>query len=194
MSNGVSAMTVVGLSGSLRRKSFNTALLKAAISLAPAGMTIEAGGFADFPLYNQDLRDFGVPVAVGVLAERIRKADAVLIVSPEYNYSLPGGLKNAIDWISRVDRQPFDGKLVAIMGASLGRLGTARMQYHLRQSFVFLNGTVLNRPEVMVGNADKVFDAAGELTDEATRKIVADLLKALAGAIAERRGVGRAAA
>lgn len=194
MSNGASPMTVVGLSGSLRRKSLNTALLEAATSLAPKDMTIESAGFADFPLYNQDLRDSAVPAPVSALSERIRKADAVLIVSPEYNYSIPGGLKNAIDWISRMDKQPFDGKLVAIMGASPGRIGTARMQYHLRQSFVFLNATVLNRPEVMVGNADKVFDEAGKLTDQDTRKIVADLLKALAAAIAERRGIRRAAA
>ncbi len=135
-----------------------------------------------------------MPDPVNVLAENIRKADAVLIVSPEYNYSIPGGLKNALDWMSRMDKQPFDGKLVAIMGASPGRIGTARMQYHLRQSFVFLNSTVLNRPEVMVANADKMFDESGKLTDEDTRKIVADMMKALAAAVGERRAIGRAAA
>lgn len=111
----------------------------------------------------------------------------MLIVSPEYNYTIPGGLKNALDWISRIDKQPFDGKLIAIMGASPGKLGTARMQYHLRQSFVFLNSTVLNRPEVMVANAASMFDDRGKLIDEATRKIVGDLLTALAKAVADQR-------
>jgi chromate reductase len=194
MSNGASdAMTVVGLSGSLRQKSFNSALLRAAVSLAPVGMTLETASFADFPVYNADVQDKGIPGPVTALARRIRAADAVLIVSPEYNYSIPGGLKNAIDWISRVENQPFSGKLIAIMGASPGRLGTARMQYHLRQSFVFLNGMVLNRPEVMVGNAGSLFDDQGELTDAPTRKIVGDLLTALAGAIADQRRLKNAA-
>lgn len=188
MSNGSDdSTTVLALSGSLRRKSFNTALLRAAISLAPPGMTITQGSFESFPLYNADIQAAGFPEPVMVLAQQIRAADAVLIVSPEYNYSIPGGLKNALDWISRVDNQPFSGKLIAIMGASPGRIGTARMQYHLRQSFVFLNGTVLTRPEVMVGNAVKVFDDAGNLTDEETRKIVGDLLKSLVIAITDQR-------
>jgi chromate reductase len=187
MSNGTStAISVLGLSGSLREKSFNTALLRAAIALVPPGMTIATGSFAQFPLYNADIQAKGFPKPVQVLAKQIRDADAVLIASPEYNYSIPGGLKNAIDWVSRVDNQPFSGKLVAIMGASPGRIGTARMQYHLRQSFVFLNGIVLNRPEIMVGNADAMFDEQGNLTDEATRKIVGDLLKALASAVADQ--------
>jgi chromate reductase len=194
MSDGVSSpITVLGLSGSLRQKSFNAALLRAAITLVPPGMTIETDSFADVPLYNQDVRDSAVPAPVSALSEHIRRADAVLIVSPEYNYSIPGGLKNAIDWMSRMDKQPFDGKLVAIMGASPGRIGTARMQYHLRQSFVFLNSTVLNRPEVMVANAASMFDESGQLTDEPTRKMVADLLKALAEAVKERRRLKLAA-
>jgi chromate reductase len=179
-------MTVLGLSGSLRQKSFNSALLRAAIALVPPGMTITPGSFAPFPLYNADVQAKGFPEPVQTLAKQIRDADAVLIVSPEYNYSIPGGLKNAIDWVSRVDKQPFDGKLIAIMGASPGRIGTARMQYHLRQSFVFLNSIVLNRPEVMVANATAMFDDQGNLTDEATRKLVGDLLKALAGAVADQ--------
>jgi chromate reductase, NAD(P)H dehydrogenase (quinone) len=187
MSNGTStAINVLGLSGSLRQKSFNSALLKAAISLVPPGMTITAGSFTQFPIYNADVEASGFPAPVQTLAKQIRDADAVLIVSPEYNYSIPGGLKNAIDWVSRVEHQPFNEKLIAIMGASPGRLGTARMQYQLRQSFVFLNGIVLNRPEVMVGNANGVFDDQGHLTDEPTRKMIGDLLKALARAVADQ--------
>lgn len=188
MSNGASTtINTLGLSGSLREKSFNTALLRAAITLVPPGMTITTGSFAAFPLYNADVQAKGIPEAVQTLAGQIRHADAVLIVSPEYNYTIPGGLKNALDWVSRVDKQPFDGKLIAMMGASPGKLGTARMQYHLRQSFVFLNSIVLNRPEVMVANAASMFDEQGKLTDEATRKIVGDLLTALAKAVSDQR-------
>ncbi len=186
-------INIVGISGSLRQKSFNSALLRAAVSLVPAGMSITTASFAAFPVYNADVQAVGIPEPVTTLGKQIREADAVLIVSPEYNYSIPGGLKNAIDWISRLENQPFNGKLVAIMGASPGRLGTARMQYHLRQSFVFLNGIVLNRPEVMVGGAGSVFDDTGNLTDEPTRKIVRDLLTALAKAVADQRRLKAAA-
>ena len=190
MNNGAStAIKILGLSGSLRERSFNTALLRAAMTLVPTGVTITTGSFAAFPLYNADLQAKGFPEPVQTLAGQVRDADAVLIASPEYNYSIPGGLKNALDWLSRIDKQPFDGKLVALMGASPGKLGTARMQYHLRQSFVFLNSMVLNRPEVMVANAASMFDDQGKLTDEATRKIVGDLLSALAKAVAGQRQV-----
>lgn len=186
-------INVVGISGSLRQKSFNSALLRAAVSLVPAGMSITTASFAAFPVYSADVQAVGIPEPVNTLGKQIRQADAVLIVSPEYNYSIPGGLKNAIDWISRLEKQPFDGKLIAIMGASPGRLGTVRMQYHLRQCFVFLNGIVLNKPEVMVGGAGSVFDDTGNLTDEPTRKIVRDLLTALAKAVADQRRLKAAA-
>lgn len=186
MGNG-DPINIIGISGSLRQKSFNSALLRAAVSLVPAGMSIHTASFAAFPVYNADVQAVGIPEPVTALGKQIREADAVLIVSPEYNYSIPGGLKNAIDWISRLENQPFNGKLVAIMGASPGRLGTARMQYHLRQSFVFLNGIVLNKPEVMVGGAGSVFDDAGNLTDEPTQKMVRALLTALAQAVADQR-------
>lgn len=186
-------INVVGISGSLRQKSFNSALLRAAVSLVPAGMSITTASFAAFPVYSADVQAVGIPEPVTTLGKQIRQADAVLIVSPEYNYSIPGGLKNAIDWISRLEKQPFDGKLIAIMGASPGRLGTVRMQYHLRQCFVFLNGIVLNKPEVMVGGAGSVFDDAGNLIDEPTRKIVRDLLTALAKAVADQRRLKAAA-
>ena len=120
------------------------------------------------------------PAAVTALAEAIRSADAVLIATPEYNYSIPGVLKNAIDWISRLEDQPFDGKPVALLGASMGRLGTARAQYHLRQVFVFLNAHLLNRPEVMIATAHERIDDAGALEDEDTGRRLTGLLEALA--------------
>jgi chromate reductase len=114
------------------------------------------------------------------LRDKIASADAVLIVTPEYNYSIPGVLKNAIDWASRPPSQPFDGKPIAIMGASPGMLGSARAQYHLRQCFVFLNGMVMNRPEVMISAANTKFDEAGNLTDQGTRDFIQKFLTALA--------------
>lgn len=177
---------VLGISGSLRTKSYNTMLLRAAMELAPAGMVIRTASI-DLPLYNDDVREQGYPPPVSLLREQIAGADGVLIATPEYNYSIPGVLKNAIDWASRPPDQPFDGKPVAIMGASTGRFGTVRSQNHLRQSFLFLNANVLNRPAVMVGGAAKQFDESGRLTDVSTREHVAELLEALALSIASQR-------
>ena len=184
---------LLGMSGSLRKDSFNTALLHAAQELAPAGMTVEIADLSAMPLYNDDVREKGYPAPAQALREGIRRADAVLIATPEYNYSIPGVLKNAIDWASRPPEQPFDGKVVAIMGASPGRIGTARAQYHLRQCFVFLNSIVLNRPEVMVGGAAQVFKD-GKLTDAPTRQFVSDLLTALSQAVARQRVLARSPA
>lgn len=170
---------VIGISGSLRRKSYNTLLLHTAIKLAPEDMLITPASI-DLPLYNEDLHEQGDPVEVINLKAQIAKADAVLIVTPEYNYSVPGVLKNAIDWVSRPPEQPFSGKPVAIMGASPGKFGTARAQYHLRQTFVCLNAAVLNKPEVMVGGVKGLFDENGQMTDQATREHVAKQLMALA--------------
>ena len=144
-------MKIVAISGSLRRASFNTALLNAAQELAPDGMDIHIEVLSEIPLYDADLQAHDFPASVERLSDQIRDADAVLIATPEYNYSIPGVLKNAIDWVSRVENQPFNGKAVAIMGASMGNLGTSRSQYHLRQVFVYLNGLIMNRPEVFVG-------------------------------------------
>ena len=174
------SINVLGISGSLRRKSYNTGALRAAIQLAPAGMTIETFDIAGIPLYNEDVKEQGFPAAVERLRAKIAAADALLIVTPEYNYSIPGVLKNAIDWASRPPSQPFDGKPIAIMGASPGAFGTARAQYHLRQSFVFLNGCIVNKPEVMIGSAATRFDDQGNLTDEPTRERIRNLLAALA--------------
>src|SRR3954462_15257304 len=158
-------MKVIGLSGSLRRGSFHTAALRAAQEVAPEGMTIETGEIGDLPLYNDDVRAAGYPPPVERLRSQLAAADPVLFVTPEYNYSVPGVLKNAIDWASRPPNQPFDGKPVAIMGASGGLFGTARAQYHLRQMMVFLNAFPLNKPEVMIGQAQHRFDENGKLTD-----------------------------
>jgi chromate reductase, NAD(P)H dehydrogenase (quinone) len=171
---------VLGISGSLRKASFNTATLRAARELAPDGMRIHMKTLEDIPVYNEDLRAQGYPEPVQSLRDEIAGADALLIVTPEYNYSIPGVLKNAIDWASRPPDQPFDGKPIAIMGASPGRFGSARAQYHLRQCFVALNALVLNRPEVMVAGASALFDESGRLTDEATRAHIAKQLEALA--------------
>ncbi|RAI61075.1 NADPH-dependent FMN reductase [Roseicella frigidaeris] len=175
-----SPVKVLGLCGSLRRGSLNAAALRAARELAPPGLELTIfEGLREIPPYDDDLRHDGYPPPVQALRDGIRAADAVLIATPEYNYSVPGVLKNAIDWASRPPEQPFEGKPVGIMGASPGAIGTARAQYHLRQSFVFLNALVLNRPEVMIGQATSRFDAEGRLTDEKTREFVQSLLVAL---------------
>lgn len=170
---------VLGISGSLRKGSYNSAALREAQRVAPAGMQIEIADIAQIPLYNDDVRVAGFPAPVERLVAQIRAADAVLFVTPEYNYSVPGVLKNAIDWVSRAPEQPLAGKPAAIMGVSPGRLGTARAQYHLRQTMVFLDAHLLNKPEVMIGNAGQLFDADGALADEATRGYIVRLLEAL---------------
>jgi len=172
-------LTLLGISGSLRRGSFNTALLRAAIELAPEGVTFTTADLSAIPPYDEDVRAAGVPPPVATLREAIARADALLVVTPEYNYSVPGVLKNAIDWASRPPDQPFAGKPLAIMGASGGMGGTMRAQYHLRQIAVFLDMHVLNKPEVFVRGAAQLFDAEGRLTDEATRKAVRQELEAL---------------
>lgn len=174
------SVKVLGIAGSLRKGSYNKLVLRAAVELKPADMEIESFDIAPIPLYDEDVREQGFPKAVEQLREKIRAADALLIVTPEYNYSMPGVLKNAIDWASRPPSQPFDDKPVAIMGASMGRLGTARAQYHLRQTAVFLNMHLINKPEVMISGAAGVFDATGRLTDEGARKLIAELLVNLA--------------
>lgn len=173
-------LRVLGISGSLRAGSWNSAALRAAQELAPPGMRIDLADLRALPLYDQDHEARGFPEAVQKLGSQIQAADAVLIATPEYNYSVPGVLKNAIDWVSRLPGGPFAGKPVAIMGASPGMLGTARAQYHLRQSFVFLRSHVLNGPEVMIAAAHQKFDDAGKLTDAPTREFIAKQLEALA--------------
>ena len=173
-------LTILGIAGSLRKASFNRYALAAARQLAPEGVTVETFDIAPIPLYNQD-EDANPPAAVTELKARVKAADAILFATPEYNYSIPGVLKNAIDWASRpYGDSAWDSKPVAVMGASPGAFGTARAQYHLRQCFVFLNMYQLNRPEVMIGSAPSKFDAQGNLTDETSRKLIRQLLEGLA--------------
>ena len=172
-------MKILGLSGSLRKGSYNTAALHAARELLPEGVVLETAEIGDLPHYNDDIRQAGYPATVQRLRDQIAAADALLIVTPEYNYSSPGVLKNAIDWASRPPEQPFNEKPVAIMGVSGGILGTARAQYQLRQMLVFLNAHPINKPEVMIGQAQSKFDANGRLTDEPTREFVRALLVSL---------------
>jgi chromate reductase len=151
--------------------------------LAPEGMTfVDAPAFGDMPPYNADVQNRdGFPQSVTALADAIRAADGVIFVSPEYNFSIPGTLKNAIDWVSRTPDQPFKNKPVALQSASGGMLGGARMQYHMRQAMVFLDGMVMNKPEVLVSFAAKKVDTeTGRITDEATRGVIGDQLAGFA--------------
>ena len=174
------SLHVVGIAGSLRAGSFNRALLAAAVELAPAGMTIEVADLRPIPLYDGDVEAAGVPAAVAELKSRVRGAGALLIATPEYNYSVPGVLKNALDWASRpFGDSAWPGKPLALMSASTGMLGGSRAQYHLRQTLLFLDVVVVSKPEVFVTFAGQKFDETGRLTDEATRGVVAALLKAL---------------
>jgi chromate reductase len=167
---------ILGIAGSLRKQSFNRAALRAAVGLVPTGATLDIAEIDGLPGFNQD--DEGNPPAKVVeLKKQIRAADAILLVTPEYNYSIPGVLKNAIDWASRpYGDSAWSGKPVAVMGATVGTTGTARAQHHLRQCFVFLNMPALNQPEVMIANAAERFDAGGNLTHEPTREMIRKLL------------------
>ena len=160
---------VVCICGSLRKASYNRMVMNALPALAPSNMKLsEAPQFAEFPLYNADMQDSsGIPRAVQTLAEAIRAADGVIFNSPEYNFSMPGGLKNAIDWVSRVPNQPFAGKPVALQSAANGVLGGGRMQYDLRRSMIFLDAMTLNKPEIFIGNCSQKIDTkTGQITDQ----------------------------
>jgi chromate reductase, NAD(P)H dehydrogenase (quinone) len=172
-------ITVLGICGSLRKGSYNMAALRTAIELKPPGMTIEIAEIGSIPLYNEDVRAEGFPPPVETLRRQIKEADALLFVTPEYNYSMSGVLKNAIDWASRPPDQPFAGKPIAIMGAGAGMAGSARAQYDLRRTCVFLDMHPLNKPEVLIGQAQTKFDNAGRFTDETGRGLIRDLLVAL---------------
>jgi chromate reductase len=172
----------VTLLGSLRKTSVNGGVARALPALAPEGVAISAlGSVGDFPLYNADVQAEGFPAAVEAMGAEIKAADGLIIVSPEYNYSVPGTLKNAIDWLSRLPTSPFKGKPILIQSASPGALGGARMQYHLRQTFVFLDGRVMNSPEAMIGGAyGKSDNATGDLTDAAAKVFLGKQLAAFA--------------
>lgn len=169
-------MKILGICGSLRKASFNMAALRACSELLPQGVTLEIASIADLPMFNQDVFDAGMPEPVKRLRGEIAAADGLLIACPEYNFSVSGALKNAIDWGSRAPSQVFQDKPIAIFSATTGPVGGARVQYDLRRILGQLWGHVLPRPEVFIGNAAQKFDAQGRLTDETTRKFLTDLL------------------
>jgi chromate reductase len=172
-------ITIFGFAGSLRKGSYNKALLRAAVELAPNDVKIEVFDLKGIPVFNQDLEE-QPPKRVREFKAKIRAADALLIATPEYNYSVPGVLKNAVDWASRpYGDNAFEGKPVALMSASDGMLGGARAQYHLRQTLVALNMHAVNRPEVMVASVDEKIDENGNIKDEKTRAKVKKLIQSL---------------
>ena len=171
---------VLGFAGSLRKGSYNKALLRAALELVPDNMSLEIFDLEGLPLFNQDLEN-DPPPKLREFKSKIKATDAILIASPEYNYSIPGVLKNALDCASRpYGDNVLAGKPVAIMGASVGMTGTARAQYHLRQSFVFLNMYAVNSPEIMVPYASEKNFPNGRLADETSRELIRQLLVSLA--------------
>jgi chromate reductase len=177
--NMANAIRILGIAGSLRESSYNRATLCACAQLLPAGAALETFDIRGLPGFSED-DEKNPPAAVVELKQKIRAADAILFCTPEYNYSVPGVLKNAIDWASRpYGDSAWDGKPALIMGATVGNLGTARAQYHLRQIMVFLNMYPLNRPEVMIAGAATRFDAQGNLTDESTKEHIRKALAAL---------------
>lgn len=172
-------LTILGIAGSLRKASYNRGALRAAQQLTPEGTRLEIFELDGIPPYNQD-EERQPPAEVVQMKARIRAADAILFVTPEYNYSIPGVLKNAIDWASRpYGDSAWDGKPVAVMGASPAITGTGRAQYHLRQVFVYLNMYPLNKPEVLIAQAAQRFDEQGNLTDEKTRQYIRQLVEGL---------------
>jgi chromate reductase len=186
------SVKVLGFAGSLRKGSLNRMLLRAAAELAPPGMAIETFDLSEVPLYNGDVEAQGDPPPVADFKSAIRAADALLIATPEYNYGVPGVLKNAIDWASRPSNQSvLNDKPAAVMGASPGGFGTARAQLQLRQAFCFTQTLPVQQPEVLVARATEKFDTDGRLTDEKTKEVVRALLVALQG-WTERLRRGRA--
>jgi chromate reductase len=173
---------LVGFSGSLRKKSFNTYLLHAVKEVLPEGVSLEIASIADLPLYNADLDIPAAearPEAVASLRELLAKADGFIFSSPEYNYSIPGGLKNMIDWASRGKDSPLVGKPVALMGATPGLWGTVRMQQAFLPVFQYLDMPYANKPEILVAGANQKFDENGKLTDETSRKLLGQKMEAL---------------
>ena len=183
-----SSLSVVGICGSLRKGSYNQFLLQAASKHMPTGMQLEMLAIHDFPLFNQDILDIGIPAPVKRCQDQIAKAHAVLICSPEYNYSISGVLKNAIDWISRMKNQPLEGKPLGILGATPGHYGTVRAQMALRQVCVATRMIPMNSPEILVTEADQKFDAAGHLIDEDTVSRLTKFLASFASFITTIQG------
>jgi len=181
-------LRVVGIAGSLRRSSYNRALLCAAQQLTPPSLVIEIELLDDVPMFNADLDGADTPEPVARLRRAVREADGLLLVTPEYNHGVPGVMKNAIDWLSQpLAQSALDGKPTAIMGASTGMAGTARGQSQLRQSFVLTNTPAMLRPEVLVGRAQDKFDPSGRLIDEPTRRFLRAFLEQFAGWIEQQQ-------
>src|SRR6266851_6975892 len=179
---------LVAFCGSLRKASFNRMALHAFIERVPAGTSVQTVEIGDWPLYDADIQAKGFPDKVQAAQKAMLEADGLVLVSPEYNYGISGVMKNAIDWLSRTTPQPFAAKPIGMFGASGGALGTARAQYQLRQSLIFLDGRPVNKPEVMIGAAQTRF-ADGKLTDEATGKLLAELGASLVLAVRHARAV-----
>src|SRR5712692_3767416 len=182
------SLNVLTICGSLPKGSYNAMVQRALPALAPEDMSIKpAPSFADFPISNSDIHNStGFSAPVNALADAIRASDGVIFCTPEYNFSTPGGLKNAIDWVSRLPNQPFAGKPVALQSASPGPVGGARVQYDLRKSMMFLDAYSLNKPEIFIGNcASKLDEKTGEIKDEATRGFIKAQLAAFATFIAQ---------
>ncbi len=187
------ALNVITICGSLRRGSYNRMVMNLLPGWAAANLKIsEAPPFSEFPLYNADVQNSsGFPAPVQTLADAIRAADGVIFVSPEYNYSIPGGLKNAIDWVSRLPNQPFANKPVTIISAAAGILGGGRMQYDLRRCMIFLDALAMNKPEVFIGGAMQKFDEkTGQLKDEQAVGFIKQQLAAFAKFIEQHGGKG----
>jgi chromate reductase, NAD(P)H dehydrogenase (quinone) len=172
LANTERAVTLIGLCGSLRSGSLNRAALSAATAVLPSKVSLKVHDFRDIPVFDADEQARAMPNRVVAIGDAIRAADGVVIASPEYNFSIPGGLKNLIDWLSRLPAQPFKHKPVAIMGAAAGPLGTARMQYDLRRVLHCLEAQVLLKPEIFIGQAAGKFDSNGVLIDEPTRQFL----------------------
>ena len=172
-------MKVLGISGSLRASSFNTALLRTAQQVAPEGMEIEIADIKAFPVYDEEIYVNGFPDAVATFRGQIAAADGLLIATPEYNFGMSGVIKNAIDWASRPPEQPFDGKAMALLGASAGKLGTGLAQMQLRQVLGALSGQIVTKPQVFVSGAGQAFDENGTLLDDAARGLIGQLLVGL---------------
>ena len=177
---------LVAFCGSLRKASFNRLALTAFTDRLPAGVTLSIIEFSDWPPYDADVQAKGFPDKVQAAQKAMLEADGIVFATPEYNYSISGVLKNAIDWLSRMTPQPFAAKPVAMFSASMGPLGGARAQYHLRQMMVFLDGRPVNKPEVMIGAVHTKF-ADGKFTDEVGAKLLADLGASLALAIRQAK-------
>jgi chromate reductase, NAD(P)H dehydrogenase (quinone) len=185
------SLNVVSICGSLRKGSYNRMVMNLLPGFAPEGMKItEAPPFVEFPVYNADVQNTtGFPAPVQKLADAVRAADGVIFVSPEYNFSIPGGLKNAIDWISRVPNQPFAGKPVVLQSAANGILGGGRMQYDLRRCMIFLDAMTLNTPEVFIGNCtQRIDEKTGQIKDEQTVSFIKQQLAAFAKFVEQHGG------